>query len=37
MVHLEELRQELEQLEVLREDTLGELSRLRSSLENLRV
>ena len=37
MVHLDELRRELEHLEELREDTLGELSRLRTSLENLHV
>jgi hypothetical protein len=35
-VHIEELRRQLEHLEELRDDTLGELSRLRTSLENLR-
>jgi hypothetical protein len=37
VVHLDVLRRELEHLEELRDDTLGELTRLRSSLQSLRV
>jgi F0F1-type ATP synthase membrane subunit b/b' len=37
MVHLDVLRRELEQLEELRDDTIGELARLRTSLQHLYV
>ena len=37
VVHLDVLRRELEHVEELRDDTLGALSRLRTSLEDLRV